>query len=171
MDINSDGDTDFLLVGAPTFYQLQEKKEGQIYIYTLTDEVSHHFVILQCDIQCFHDQTQWTNLLFSHSCNWKVNWLWWDHPWVDLAPPYPASQTWMEMNSETLLSELRLRMITEVLCISTLETDIEGYAALSARWETDMETTVTINSNGFGTSEIFFSNFEFTFKNIFLSQS
>uniref|UniRef100_A0AAX7U705 VWFA domain-containing protein n=1 Tax=Astatotilapia calliptera TaxID=8154 RepID=A0AAX7U705_ASTCA len=39
VDINSDGDTDFLLVGAPTFYQLQEKKEGQIYIYTLTDEL------------------------------------------------------------------------------------------------------------------------------------
>uniref|UniRef100_A0AAX7SWS1 VWFA domain-containing protein n=1 Tax=Astatotilapia calliptera TaxID=8154 RepID=A0AAX7SWS1_ASTCA len=39
VDINSDSDTDFLLVGAPTFYQLQEKKEGQIYIYTLTDEL------------------------------------------------------------------------------------------------------------------------------------
>ncbi|XP_063333034.1 integrin alpha-L-like [Pelmatolapia mariae] len=39
VDINSDGDTDFLLVGAPTFYQPQEKKEGQIYIYTLTDEL------------------------------------------------------------------------------------------------------------------------------------
>uniref|UniRef100_A0A3Q4HY41 VWFA domain-containing protein n=1 Tax=Neolamprologus brichardi TaxID=32507 RepID=A0A3Q4HY41_NEOBR len=39
VDIDSDGDTDFLLVGAPTFYQLQEKKEGQIYIYTLTDEL------------------------------------------------------------------------------------------------------------------------------------
>uniref|UniRef100_A0A669BSI0 Integrin alpha-L n=1 Tax=Oreochromis niloticus TaxID=8128 RepID=A0A669BSI0_ORENI len=39
VDINSDGDTDFLLVGAPTFYQPQEKKEGQIYIYSLTDEL------------------------------------------------------------------------------------------------------------------------------------
>ncbi|CAI5679046.1 unnamed protein product [Oreochromis niloticus] len=39
VDIDSDGDTDFLLVGAPTFYQPQEKKEGQIYIYSLTDEL------------------------------------------------------------------------------------------------------------------------------------
>ncbi|KAF3851882.1 hypothetical protein F7725_005237 [Dissostichus mawsoni] len=34
-----DGNTDFLLVGAPQFYQPHEKKEGQIYIYTLTDEM------------------------------------------------------------------------------------------------------------------------------------
>lgn len=39
VDVNSDGDTDFLLVGAPLFYQPQEKKEGQIVIYTLTNEV------------------------------------------------------------------------------------------------------------------------------------
>ncbi|XP_031723040.1 integrin alpha-L isoform X1 [Anarrhichthys ocellatus] len=39
VDVNSDGNTDFLLVGAPLFYQHQEKKEGQIYIYTLTDEM------------------------------------------------------------------------------------------------------------------------------------
>ncbi|XP_028451723.1 integrin alpha-M isoform X2 [Perca flavescens] len=39
VDVNSDGNTDFLLVGAPLFYQPQEKKEGQIYIYTLTDEL------------------------------------------------------------------------------------------------------------------------------------
>lgn len=39
VDVNSDGNTDFLLVGAPLFYQAQEKTEGQIYIYTLTDEV------------------------------------------------------------------------------------------------------------------------------------
>ncbi|XP_040002025.1 integrin alpha-D [Xiphias gladius] len=38
VDINSDGNTDFLLVGAPLFYQPQEKREGQIYVYTLTDE-------------------------------------------------------------------------------------------------------------------------------------
>ncbi|XP_041640847.1 integrin alpha-D [Cheilinus undulatus] len=38
VDVNSDGDTDFLLVGAPQFYQPSEKKEGQIYVYTLTDE-------------------------------------------------------------------------------------------------------------------------------------
>ncbi|XP_032390957.1 integrin alpha-M isoform X2 [Etheostoma spectabile] len=39
VDVNSDGNTDFLLVGAPLFYQPQEKKEGQIHIYTLTDEM------------------------------------------------------------------------------------------------------------------------------------
>ncbi|XP_054460569.1 integrin alpha-D [Anoplopoma fimbria] len=39
IDVNSDGNTDFLLVGAPLFYQPQEKKEGQIYIYTVTDEM------------------------------------------------------------------------------------------------------------------------------------
>nr|ASU50959.1 integrin alpha-L [Epinephelus coioides] len=39
VDVNSDGDTDFLLVGAPLFYQPQENKEGQIVIYTLTNEM------------------------------------------------------------------------------------------------------------------------------------
>ncbi|XP_078121540.1 integrin alpha-M [Sander vitreus] len=39
VDVNSDSNTDFLLVGAPLFYHPQEKKEGQIYIYTLTDEL------------------------------------------------------------------------------------------------------------------------------------
>ncbi|KAM7418445.1 hypothetical protein PAMA_015863 [Pampus argenteus] len=37
VDVDSDGNTDFLLVGAPMFYHSHEKKEGQIYIYTLTD--------------------------------------------------------------------------------------------------------------------------------------
>uniref|UniRef100_A0A4W6DAS3 VWFA domain-containing protein n=1 Tax=Lates calcarifer TaxID=8187 RepID=A0A4W6DAS3_LATCA len=39
VDINSDSNTDFLLVGAPLFYQPQEKREGQIYVYTMTDEM------------------------------------------------------------------------------------------------------------------------------------
>ncbi|XP_045904452.1 integrin alpha-L-like, partial [Micropterus dolomieu] len=39
VDVNSDGNTDFLLVGAPLFNQPQEKTQGQIYVYTLTDEV------------------------------------------------------------------------------------------------------------------------------------
>ncbi|KAM9363270.1 integrin alpha-L [Symphorus nematophorus] len=39
VDVDSDSNTDFLLVGAPLFYQPQEKKEGQIYVYTLTDEM------------------------------------------------------------------------------------------------------------------------------------
>ncbi|KAF0037874.1 hypothetical protein F2P81_010748 [Scophthalmus maximus] len=38
VDIDSDGNTDFLLVGAPLFYQHQEKREGLVYVYTLTDE-------------------------------------------------------------------------------------------------------------------------------------
>ncbi|CAJ1053080.1 LOW QUALITY PROTEIN: integrin alpha-M [Xyrichtys novacula] len=38
VDVNSDGDTDFLLVGAPLFYQPSEKKEGQIYVYSVIDE-------------------------------------------------------------------------------------------------------------------------------------
>ncbi|KAM3624674.1 uncharacterized protein V6R79_026459 [Siganus canaliculatus] len=39
LDVNSDEATDFLLVGAPLFYHAQEKSEGRIYVYTLTDEV------------------------------------------------------------------------------------------------------------------------------------
>lgn len=39
-DVNSDGNTDFLLVGAPLFYQPQQKREGQIHVYGLTKEVS-----------------------------------------------------------------------------------------------------------------------------------
>ncbi|XP_044044763.1 integrin alpha-L-like isoform X2 [Siniperca chuatsi] len=39
VDVNSDGNTDFLLVGAPLFYQPQEKRKGQIYVFTLTDEM------------------------------------------------------------------------------------------------------------------------------------
>ncbi|XP_059184742.1 integrin alpha-L-like isoform X1 [Centropristis striata] len=37
VDVDSDGNTDFLLVGAPRFSQ--EEKEGQIYVYALTDEM------------------------------------------------------------------------------------------------------------------------------------
>ncbi|XP_034044085.1 integrin alpha-X [Thalassophryne amazonica] len=40
VDINSDGNTDFLLVGAPQFYLPEEKREGQIYIYSLTQEIN-----------------------------------------------------------------------------------------------------------------------------------
>ncbi|XP_029004130.1 integrin alpha-M-like [Betta splendens] len=40
VDIDSDGNTDFLLVGAPMFWNHpKEKREGQIYVYTLTDEI------------------------------------------------------------------------------------------------------------------------------------
>ncbi|XP_036940730.1 integrin alpha-L-like isoform X2 [Acanthopagrus latus] len=39
VDIDSDGNTDFLLVGAPLFFQEKEKREGHIYVYTLTDKM------------------------------------------------------------------------------------------------------------------------------------
>ncbi|XP_037115955.1 integrin alpha-D isoform X1 [Syngnathus acus] len=39
VDVDSDGNSDFLLVGAPLFYHPQEKSEGQIYVYMLTDEM------------------------------------------------------------------------------------------------------------------------------------
>ncbi|KAF7225371.1 integrin alpha-L isoform X1 [Nothobranchius furzeri] len=39
VDINSDGDTDFVLVGAPLFYQPHENKEGRIYIYSLSAKI------------------------------------------------------------------------------------------------------------------------------------
>ncbi|KAM9314473.1 integrin alpha-M [Pholidichthys leucotaenia] len=39
VDVNSDGNIDFLLVGAPLFYQSQEKKEGCIYIYSLSNKL------------------------------------------------------------------------------------------------------------------------------------
>ncbi|KAM9857426.1 integrin alpha-L [Aulostomus maculatus] len=39
VDIDSDGNIDFLLVGAPMFYLSQEKTEGRIYIYTLTEKM------------------------------------------------------------------------------------------------------------------------------------
>uniref|UniRef100_A0A8C2WYR7 VWFA domain-containing protein n=1 Tax=Cyclopterus lumpus TaxID=8103 RepID=A0A8C2WYR7_CYCLU len=47
VDVNSDGNTDFLLVGAPLFYHPHEKKEGQIYVYTLTDEMQlkHELIV------------------------------------------------------------------------------------------------------------------------------
>ncbi|XP_029948934.1 integrin alpha-M isoform X2 [Salarias fasciatus] len=39
VDVDSDGNTDFLLVGAPLFYQPQDKKEGHVYVYQLTEEM------------------------------------------------------------------------------------------------------------------------------------
>nr|XP_019939706.1 PREDICTED: integrin alpha-M-like [Paralichthys olivaceus] len=39
VDIDSDGDTDFLLVGAPLFYQPQEKREGLVYVYSLSEKM------------------------------------------------------------------------------------------------------------------------------------
>lgn len=42
LDVDSDGSTDFLLVGAPQFHLPQVKKEGQVYIYSVSDEVSYN---------------------------------------------------------------------------------------------------------------------------------
>lgn len=42
LDIDSDGNTDFLLVGAPLFFQEKEKREGHIYVYKLTDKVGSY---------------------------------------------------------------------------------------------------------------------------------
>ncbi|XP_069024357.1 integrin alpha-X-like [Embiotoca jacksoni] len=39
VDVDSDGNMDFLLVGSPMFYLHQEKTEGQIYVYALTNEL------------------------------------------------------------------------------------------------------------------------------------
>ncbi|KAF7666949.1 hypothetical protein LDENG_00083350 [Lucifuga dentata] len=39
LDVDSDSNTDFLLVGAPLFYQPQKKREGLIYVYSLSHEM------------------------------------------------------------------------------------------------------------------------------------
>uniref|UniRef100_A0A8C1YW13 Zmp:0000001082 n=1 Tax=Cyprinus carpio TaxID=7962 RepID=A0A8C1YW13_CYPCA len=38
LDVDSDGDSDFLLVGAPLFYQSQPRTEGRLYVYTLSEQ-------------------------------------------------------------------------------------------------------------------------------------
>ncbi|XP_058646418.1 integrin alpha-M-like isoform X2 [Onychostoma macrolepis] len=38
LDVDSDGDSDFLLVGAPLFYQSQPRAEGRLYIYALLEQ-------------------------------------------------------------------------------------------------------------------------------------
>ncbi|XP_062244772.1 integrin alpha-M-like [Platichthys flesus] len=45
VDIDSDGNTDFLLVGAPLFYQPHEKKEGRIYVYILSEKMQLETVL------------------------------------------------------------------------------------------------------------------------------
>ncbi|XP_054897377.1 integrin alpha-D isoform X2 [Poeciliopsis prolifica] len=45
VDIDSDGNTDFLLVGAPMFFLPEERKEGSIYIYALSDEIKSGLVL------------------------------------------------------------------------------------------------------------------------------
>ncbi|XP_042573139.1 integrin alpha-L-like [Cyprinus carpio] len=38
LDVDSNGDSDFLLVGAPLFYQSQPRTEGRLYVYTLSEQ-------------------------------------------------------------------------------------------------------------------------------------
>uniref|UniRef100_A0A9J8CVB4 Zmp:0000001082 n=1 Tax=Cyprinus carpio carpio TaxID=630221 RepID=A0A9J8CVB4_CYPCA len=38
LDVDSDGDSDFLLVGAPLFYQSQPRTEGRLYVYSLSEQ-------------------------------------------------------------------------------------------------------------------------------------
>ncbi|XP_043969198.1 integrin alpha-D [Gambusia affinis] len=45
VDIDSDGNTDFLLVGAPMFFLPEERKEGSIYIYALSDKIDLTMVL------------------------------------------------------------------------------------------------------------------------------
>ncbi|XP_036420534.1 integrin alpha-L-like [Colossoma macropomum] len=39
LDMDSDGDTDFVVVGAPLYYQAQPQREGRMYVYKLTNEM------------------------------------------------------------------------------------------------------------------------------------
>ncbi|XP_037399260.1 integrin alpha-M-like [Pygocentrus nattereri] len=39
LDMDSDGDTDFLVVGAPLYYQAEPRREGRMYVYRLTKEM------------------------------------------------------------------------------------------------------------------------------------
>ncbi|KAI2646857.1 Integrin alpha-L [Labeo rohita] len=38
LDVDSDGDSDFLLVGAPLFYQSQPRTEGRLYVYAFSEQ-------------------------------------------------------------------------------------------------------------------------------------
>ncbi|XP_016398003.1 integrin alpha-D-like, partial [Sinocyclocheilus rhinocerous] len=38
LDVDSDGDSDFLLVGAPLFYQSQPRAEGRLSVYALSEQ-------------------------------------------------------------------------------------------------------------------------------------
>lgn len=44
VDIDSDGTTDFLMVGAPFYYESQ--REGRMYVYALTGEVNISILLL-----------------------------------------------------------------------------------------------------------------------------
>lgn len=42
LDLNSDNNTDFLVVGAPLYYNHHPQLEGRVYIYKLTQKVNTH---------------------------------------------------------------------------------------------------------------------------------
>ncbi|XP_036420533.1 integrin alpha-D [Colossoma macropomum] len=50
LDVDSDGDTDFLVVGAPLYYQAQPRREGRMYVYRVTNklEVEKELEVADC---------------------------------------------------------------------------------------------------------------------------
>ncbi|KAL6482476.1 hypothetical protein MHYP_G00105560 [Metynnis hypsauchen] len=49
LDMDLDGDTDFLVVGAPLYYQVQPRREGRMYVYRLTNEMELEKVLEVAD--------------------------------------------------------------------------------------------------------------------------
>ncbi|KAL6482479.1 hypothetical protein MHYP_G00105590 [Metynnis hypsauchen] len=49
LDMDLDGDTDFLVVGAPLYYQAQPRREGRMYVYRLTNEMELEKVLEVAD--------------------------------------------------------------------------------------------------------------------------
>ncbi|KAL7851895.1 hypothetical protein SRHO_G00176800 [Serrasalmus rhombeus] len=49
LDMDSDGDTDFLVVGAPLYYQGEPRREGRMYVYRLTNEMELEKVLEVAD--------------------------------------------------------------------------------------------------------------------------
>uniref|UniRef100_A0AAR2LIW2 VWFA domain-containing protein n=1 Tax=Pygocentrus nattereri TaxID=42514 RepID=A0AAR2LIW2_PYGNA len=49
LDMDLDGDTDFLVVGAPLYYQTEPRREGRMYVYRLTNEMELEKVLEVAD--------------------------------------------------------------------------------------------------------------------------
>ncbi|KAL7845134.1 hypothetical protein AOLI_G00233260 [Acnodon oligacanthus] len=49
LDMDLDGDTDFLVVGAPLYYQAEPQREGRMYVYRLTSEMELEKVLEVAD--------------------------------------------------------------------------------------------------------------------------
>ena len=41
LDLDSDGNTDFVVVGAPLYYQALPRREGRMYVYSLSEQVEY----------------------------------------------------------------------------------------------------------------------------------